>query len=102
MVPTNLGAKIMNEKAIKDAMRLYAVEFFVATLFAVHCVNLDPSDPLKPLERAKKGMIEGAQKNTFSGQDPAMSDHLSAELEAAVTRLLAMAHAKITVQKFQG
>jgi hypothetical protein len=84
----------MNEKSIKAEMRLYAVESFVATLFAIHCVELDPSEPLKPLESAKKGLIEGAQKKTFSRQDPAMSDLLSAELEAAVTRLLAMAHEK--------
>lgn len=40
-------------------------------------------------------MIEGARKATLRGSDPAMSDLVSAELEAAVARLLALARQKL-------
>jgi hypothetical protein len=93
--------KSLNEKSIKAEIRLYVIEFFVVTLFASLCVQNDPSEPLKALDRAKKALIEGARKQTFRRFDPAMSDLLSAELEAAVTRLLAMTSEKINALKPQ-
>jgi hypothetical protein len=39
----------MNEKAIKVEVRLYAVEFFVATLFAIQCVNVERPAPTRAI-----------------------------------------------------
>jgi hypothetical protein len=91
--------KPMSEKAIKDAMRLYAIEWLVTTCFALLCVQMSPSDPLEPFGRVKKSAIDGARKKTLPDFDPAMSDHLTAELEVAVVRLLGLAEQRLSALK---
>ena len=88
--------KPMNEKAIKAQMRLYVIEHFITTCFAALCAQANPSDPLGAFERWEKTMIEAARKTTLPRlDDPAMSYLYSAELEAAVARLLALAKQKL-------
>jgi len=83
----------MNEDEAKLNMRLYALELLVANVFAMLC-TLDPL-PDDFLARIQKQMIKAAQKQGFPGFDPAESDFLSAELEAALSRLLGMAGSQI-------
>jgi hypothetical protein len=82
------------EQAIKAEMRLWALEALVTNLLAMIC-TLD-RDPAALLNQIRGRMIEGAKSRTFPGYDAAMSDLLSAELEAAVTRLMDMGTAQIT------
>ena len=35
--------KPVSEKAIKQQVRLYVIEYFIATLFAMSCVRVNPS-----------------------------------------------------------
>jgi hypothetical protein len=77
-----------NEEAIRAEMRLWALEVLVCNLFAVMCAS-DPA-PLELFERTRHQMISGARQWTFGEFDPAQSDLFSAELEAAVTRLMDM------------
>jgi hypothetical protein len=77
-----------NEEAIRAEMRLWALEVLVCNLFAVMCAS-DPA-PLELFERTRDQMISGARQRTFGDFDPAQSDLFSAELEAAVTRLMDM------------
>jgi hypothetical protein len=77
-----------NEEAIRAEMRLWALEVLVCDLFAVMCAS-DPA-PLELFERTRDQMISGARQRTFGDFDAAQSDLFSAELEAAVTRLMDM------------
>jgi hypothetical protein len=77
-----------DERAIKAEMRLWALEVLVSNMFATICIST--SDPQNLLARTRQQMIEGARQWTFPGFDAVQSDLLSAELEAAVTRLMDM------------
>jgi hypothetical protein len=85
----------MDEQSINAEMRLFALEGLVSSLLAVYCLQLAPSDPLSVLERVRQQLERAAQKRTFPQVDPAMSDLLSSELEAAASRLLTMARNQI-------
>jgi hypothetical protein len=88
----------VTEDEIKAEMRLYVIEYFVATLFATQCLAAAPADPLEAFAKVKKQMLEGAQKQTFAGlHDPAMSDLFSAELESAVAHLASLVDEQIGV-----
>ena len=69
-------------------MRLYAIEYLATTCFALVCLSRKPSDPMEVFERWRNAIIDGARKKTLPRFDPAMSDLVSAELEAALARLL--------------
>jgi hypothetical protein len=85
----------MNEDELKAEMRLYAVEFLTANLFAMFCLMTSPS-PRETLATARRQMIDSARSQTFPGlDDPAQSDLFSAELESAVDRLMEMGNAQI-------
>jgi hypothetical protein len=87
----------MDENELKLQMRLYAVEILAANLLAMSCLqsSLDPSNLIA---RLRQQIVEGARGHTFPGlEDPAMSDLYSAELEAAVDRLMEMATAQTNV-----
>jgi hypothetical protein len=86
----------MNEESVKIEMRLYALEGIVSSLLTAYCLQAAPLEPLKAFEKAADQMKEAAKKPTFPKADPAMSDLLSAESEAALTRLLAIVHEQIT------
>jgi hypothetical protein len=83
----------MNEAEIKREMRLWSIEVLVANLLAMLC-ELDPT-PVDLFVKIRDQMIEGARKQAFPDLDPAESDVLSGELEAAVSRLVEMAGTKI-------
>ncbi len=87
----------MDEKTIKAEMRLYAMETFVASLLLALCLQNAPDDPLAAFEKIRAQMTKGLRRQTFPDVDPAMSDLLSAELEAAATRLAAMVSEQINV-----
>ena len=83
-----MGAGVNDEGAIKAEMRLWALEVLVCDLFAIICAS-DPA-PLELFERTRKQMIGGSTRRTFGDVSAAESDLFSAELEAAVTRLMDM------------
>lgn len=76
----------MSEAAIKAEMRLWTLEAFVCECFSLWCVQQDKPGAIYVDFRRR--MKKAATERTFEGFDPAMSDHLSAELEAAVGRLM--------------
>jgi hypothetical protein len=86
----------MDENLIKFEMRLYALECLVSSHFAGFCFQAAPSAPLQFCETIRNQIVEEARRRTFPQTGPAMSDLLSAELEAAATRLVAMVSEKIT------
>ncbi len=83
----------MNEAEIKREMRLWALEILVANLLAMLC-ELDPT-PMDLFVKIRAQMIESSKKQAFSDLEPAESDFLSAEFEAAVSRLMEMAGTQI-------
>jgi hypothetical protein len=84
----------MLEQSVKDEMRLYVMEYFVASLWAMSA--LQTPSPEVFWKRTKEQIIAGAQRTTFPKlADPAMSDLLSAELESAATHLASMVDAQI-------
>jgi hypothetical protein len=46
--------------------------------------------PTEFVDSMHNSLLEGSKRNTFSNVDPAMSDHYSAEFEAAIRRLIKM------------
>jgi hypothetical protein len=85
----------MNEDQIKTEMRFWALEIIVCNLLAIQC--LQHPTPLELLKMLREQSLMGARLRTFPGFDPAMSDLLSAELEAAIGHLMGMAHEQIGV-----
>jgi hypothetical protein len=85
----------MEEQQIKTEMRLWALEVLVCNLFALNLSQTD--NPLELLGMIQAQMIAGARQKAFPGFDAAHSDHLSAELEGAVDRLLGMANEQISL-----
>jgi len=69
--------------------RLYALEWYVCMLHAAIFAQAG-KDGLVILGHLRQTALEGARQKAFPGLDPAMSDLVSAELEAAVDRLLSM------------
>ena len=76
----------MMEEAIKAEMRLFVLETLVALLYAQQAKT--SRDPAASVQALRAVLIEKAQKQTFAGVDPSLSDLLSAELEAAVDAAL--------------
>jgi hypothetical protein len=84
----------MIEDELKLQMRLYAVEILSVNLLAISL--LQTGTPLELLAEIRQQMIDGAKTHVFPGlDDPAISDLFSAELEAAVDRLMEMASGQI-------
>lgn len=83
----------MDQEAIKNEMRLHALEILTVTNFSIAC--LETASPLMMAGEVHGRMQLAARKSKFPGDDPAMSDLLSAELEAAVSRLVAMGSEQI-------
>src|SRR6266481_5564414 len=73
----------MDEAEVKLQMRLWALEVFVANAFAMLCAQ-DP-DPDDLLGKINRQMIEGSKRQSFPGFDPAESDVLASDFEAAVS-----------------
>jgi hypothetical protein len=91
-----LGAKIMDEKAIKAEMRLYVIEVFVANLFAMYCLQTEPSAPLAAFATMKNQLLDGARKLTIPDVDPGVSALLSEEIEDAVAHLATLVNEQIS------
>jgi len=79
----------MNEAEVKAEGRLYALEWATAHLwkFVLRSQGLGPD----ALELFRRQAIAGAQAKTFAHVDAAVSDHLAAEMELAIDRILRMA-----------
>jgi hypothetical protein len=83
----------MTEDEIKLEARLFAIEAAVCQLLVALLFQSD-DDPLAALEIQRKQWLAGAKQKTFPELgDPALSDLMSAELEAAVDRLAGMEEA---------
>ena len=78
------------EDEIRTECRLYAIEWAIGLMLAAQFQQMGASGPVM-LEQARQQALAGARRKTFSSFDPAMSDLLSAELEAAIDRLLTIA-----------
>jgi hypothetical protein len=76
----------MNEKEIKDELRLFALESIVCQ----HLATIYQTMPPDVFDHVYKMAIEGARRQTFAGADAAHSDLFSAELESAIDRLYGM------------
>lgn len=78
----------MNEEAIKTEVRTWALESLVTLLWAAqHAIDPDPQGSLNGL---RDRMLAKAANQTFPGLGPTMSDHVSAEFESAISRLVEM------------
>ena len=92
----------MDEATIKADMRLFVLESLVALLWAsTHRADLG-SDPVYLVADLKKRLTDRARNQTFAGVDPALSDLLSAELEAAIDRAMAMQEGWLGLKPPQG
>ena len=86
------------EDAVKAEVRLLALESIVCQVFA----TLFQTMPREIFDAVKRRAMEGARRQTFPGLDAAYSDLISAEFEAALTRLYSMIqHHLDTAQKGQ-
>lgn len=83
----------MDESAIKAEMRLYAIEFFLSSLWAMTAFQAGQASEF--WNKTRDQMIAGARQKTFPGIDAATSDLYSAELEAALAHLASMVSAQI-------
>jgi hypothetical protein len=86
----------MDEKALKIEMRLYAIEVFVANLFAMHLLQTESNAPLAAFEAMKTQMLDGARKLTIPDADPPVSALLSGEIEDAVAHLANLVNEQIS------
>jgi hypothetical protein len=77
---------MLTEKEIKAETRLWALECLVCQLGASALSAFPPEFS----EGVFKALLSTATKNVFPGLDPAESDHLSAEFETSMTRLVTM------------
>jgi hypothetical protein len=80
------GADAMNEKDIKNEARIMAHEHVVCQL-SLLLYRLLPPGSASVMHQGTKA---SAQRLTFPGLDPALSDLFSAELELALDRLAGM------------
>jgi hypothetical protein len=76
----------MSEKAIKDELRLFALESIVCQ----HLATVYQQMPPEIFDAVRKQAVEDARKQTFAGADAAQSDLFSGELEIALDRLYGM------------
>jgi hypothetical protein len=76
----------MSEKAVKDELRLFALESIVCQ----HISQLYQLLPEGTFDAVRQQAIEGTRRQTFAGADAAHSDLFSAELETAIDRLYGM------------
>lgn len=85
----------MLEDAVRLEMRIYVLEYFISSLWAMTC--LQTSTPMEFWERTRTEMMEGVRKKTFPQVDAARSDLLSSELESAATHLASLVSDQINV-----
>jgi hypothetical protein len=78
------------QATIKLETRLWALELLTCNLLAT-IAALNDANPDELIARTRDQTISGARRLAFAGVDPAMSDHLSGELESALARLIDMA-----------
>ena len=74
------------EDAIKNEMRIFALESIVCQHFATFYQTM----PREVFDAVQKQAIEGMQQQTFAGVDAAHSDLFSAELQTSLERLYGM------------
>lgn len=88
----------MSEEAIKNELRLFALESVVCQ----HLATVYQQMPREVFDAVQKQAIEGTRRQTFAGTDAAHSDLFSAELEAAIRRLYGMMQSHLDkIQKRQ-
>ena len=84
----------MTENEVRTEARLYALECVFCQMSALLHLQVGGADPLSALEQQRQQALQGARQKTFPElDDPALSDLMSAELEAAVDRLARMERA---------
>jgi hypothetical protein len=76
----------MSQEAIQAEARIWTLEAFACELFSLWCSQ--QKTPGKIFVNLRRRMKTAARERTFGEVHPAMSDHLSAELESAVDRLM--------------
>ena len=78
----------MDENAINDMFRMWALELLVS--FQYSAMHLQTPNPMESLEMMRTGLIERSRNQTFPTLDPAMSDLAAGKLEDALNRLFEM------------
>jgi hypothetical protein len=82
---------VMTEDDVRTEARLYALECLVCQMFATMHLQIAGADALSALEMQRQQALRGARQKAFPELgDPALSDLMSAELEAAADRLAGM------------
>ena len=75
----------MDEKALEAEARLAAVEYMVMNLYVLlHRLHGDPPELVRKTHEQLREML---RTTTFPGSDPAESDLIAQEVQAAVERL---------------
>jgi hypothetical protein len=76
----------MNEDVLKEEVRLFAIEYMIMNLYTMfhRLVQSSPEQILKAHEEAREMLAT----QTFPGSDPAESDLVAQEVQAAVERML--------------
>jgi hypothetical protein len=74
----------VDEEAVKLGARLVAIEYAICELFSAVYRDIKPKD----IHQRHDQLIEYFRKRPMKGDDPAMSDLLSGEVEIALHRLL--------------
>jgi len=75
----------MDKMAIEAVARQQAIQYLLRHLLVAHVLR-DP-DPVGTLAAMRGNVRETLSAETY-GEDPALSDHISAEIEAAVDEQL--------------
>ena len=88
---------LMTEQEIDLDARLMAIENLL--LIVVTSEYLSAGWPIEKVEAQHKEMIAQARSETFPGIAPEMSDHIAAEYEKHMTRLLAAVVEKMKARK---
>jgi hypothetical protein len=79
----------MTEEAIKFEMRLSAIEYLLCKAYLVLMLSQGQLNPAN-FDQFAKDFVAGAAEQKFPVGDPALSDHVSAEWETAIERLINM------------
>lgn len=76
------------ERLFKMEVRMAAAEYLVANIYAAMFAQTD--DPVREVKVANDTLRNNLQRQTVPGADPAWSDHVSAEMQDAMERVLEM------------
>ena len=78
----------IDERLFKVEVRMAAAEYLMANIYAAMFAQTD--DPVREVKTANDTLRANLRRQTVPGADPAWSDHVAAEMQDAMERVLAM------------